>query len=141
MAGLSETLLPTNFTKTLGGTRPYISAMRTRLKLNPGQRGTKKLLQQYGRQLVCVRYRYDEEQQRRYKTVELIVDEVEWKPRLRADTVVHLQVAWGEISIGSKIKQAGGQWNRAGQYWELRYDLAVKLGLESRIVGHISIYD
>ncbi len=37
--------------------------------------GTKKLLAQYGKRLVCVRYRYDEERRERYKTVELIVDE------------------------------------------------------------------
>lgn len=53
-------------------------AMRTRLKLKPGQNGTKKLLEKYGDVLVCVRYRYDEETQKRYKTVELIVDEGVW---------------------------------------------------------------
>jgi hypothetical protein len=35
--------------------------MKTRVKLKPGQRGTKKLLDQYGDALVCVRYRYDRE--------------------------------------------------------------------------------
>lgn len=54
--------------------------MRTRLKLKPGQRGTKKLLNQYGEQLVCVRYRYDAERKKRFKTVELIVDEIDWEP-------------------------------------------------------------
>ncbi len=54
--------------------------MRTRLKLRPGQRGTKKLLAQYGDQLVCVRYRYDEATHKRYKTVELIVEVVDWHP-------------------------------------------------------------
>ncbi len=34
--------------------------MKTRLDLKPGQRGTKKLSELYGDQLVCVRYRYDE---------------------------------------------------------------------------------
>ncbi len=57
--------------------------MRTRLKLNPGQRGTKQLVEQYGDQLVCVRYRYDETCMRRYKTVELIIDESDWEPRKR----------------------------------------------------------
>jgi hypothetical protein len=51
--------------------------MRTRLKLNPGQRGTKKLVSQYGDRLVCVRYRYDAQQKKRFKTVELIVDEID----------------------------------------------------------------
>ena len=46
--------------------------MRTRLKLNPGQRGTKKLVTKYGERLICVRYRYDDEKKKRYKTVELV---------------------------------------------------------------------
>jgi len=46
--------------------------MRTGLKLRPGQRGTKKLLAQCGDRLVCIRYRYDEEKKKRFKTIELI---------------------------------------------------------------------
>lgn len=57
--------------------------MRTRLKLKPGQRGTKKLQALYGDRLVCVRYRYDAEHGRRLKTIELIVEEKEWSPRDR----------------------------------------------------------
>lgn len=34
--------------------------MEARLKLKPGQNGTKKLLTRYGERLVCVRYRCDE---------------------------------------------------------------------------------
>ncbi|WP_322512865.1 hypothetical protein [Chloroflexus sp.] len=54
--------------------------MRTRLKLKPGQRGTKKLQAMYGDRLVCVRYRYDAEHGRRLKTIELIVEEKAWLP-------------------------------------------------------------
>jgi hypothetical protein len=46
----------------------------------PGQRGTLKLLEHYGKQLVCVRYRYDAKAGKRYKTVEVIVDESIWQP-------------------------------------------------------------
>jgi hypothetical protein len=31
--------------------------MKTRVKLKPGQKGTKKLVERYGDALVCVRYR------------------------------------------------------------------------------------
>ena len=54
--------------------------MRVQATLQPGQEGTKKLLDQYGDQLVCVRSRYDEAQQRRLKTVELTVEETPWRP-------------------------------------------------------------
>jgi hypothetical protein len=33
-----------------------------------------------GDRLVCVRYRYDEQQKKRCKTVELIVEEDGWEP-------------------------------------------------------------
>lgn len=40
----------------------------------PGKSGTLKELEKYEDQLVCVRYRYDPEKQRKIKTVEIIVD-------------------------------------------------------------------
>jgi hypothetical protein len=46
--------------------------MITRLKLKPGQLGTKSLVEQFGDALVCVRYRYDSVSRSRIKTVELI---------------------------------------------------------------------
>lgn len=54
--------------------------MKTKLTLKPGQRGTKKLLAKYGDRLICVRYRYDEQAKKRYKTVELIEDKQDWSP-------------------------------------------------------------
>jgi len=46
----------------------------TRLKLKPGQKGTKALVAKYGDDLVCVRYRYVDATNTRIKTVELIVE-------------------------------------------------------------------
>jgi len=53
--------------------------MRTSLHLKPGRKGTKQLLAQYGDRLVCVRYRHDAQQKKRFKTVELIVAEWAWE--------------------------------------------------------------
>ncbi len=117
--------------------------MKTRLKLIPGQRGTKKLLQTYGDQLVCVRYRYDEIRNRRYKTVELIVDEVPWvasitsKKHKRPDEsykLVSVRIEYGEIQIRNKVKEAGGKWNSIEKVWSMPYRKAVECGLEKRIV-------
>ena len=55
--------------------------MCSRLTLKPGQRGTKKLCAEYGERLLYVRYRYDEERRKRFKIVELFVDEVDWEPQ------------------------------------------------------------
>jgi len=52
--------------------------MQARLKLRPGQNGTKKLLARYGERLVCVRYRYDEARRQRLTTVKLIVAQGPW---------------------------------------------------------------
>jgi hypothetical protein len=57
--------------------------METRLTLRPGQNGTRKLAERFGKRLVRVRYRYDETLRRRYTTVELIVAESAWTPRSR----------------------------------------------------------
>ncbi len=112
--------------------------MQARKKLKPGQDGTKGLVRQYGERLLCVRYRYDEAQQVRHKTVELIVETTPWQPAVTtipANTLIGLHVHVTEADVQQKIRRAGGQWNRSRKMWELRYDQAVALGLKSRIVA------
>ena len=111
--------------------------MRTLLHLKPGQKGTKQLLTQYGDRLVCVRYRYDAQRKKRFKTVELIVAERTWEqppPRFAADTRVGLRVGFAEVEMRDQVKQAGGKWNRGRKVWELRYDQVVALKLAAPIV-------
>jgi hypothetical protein len=111
--------------------------MRTRLTLRPHQRGAKQLLAQYGSRLVCVRYRYDAEQKKRWKTVELIVEEYGWEPVTPlppAEQIMPLRVAKREMGMRQQVKAAGGKWNSQQQVWELRYDQVVTLGLTERIV-------
>jgi hypothetical protein len=48
--------------------------METRVTLRPGDKGTKKLVQEFGQKLLCVRYRYDPVKRMRHKTVELVVE-------------------------------------------------------------------
>jgi hypothetical protein len=106
------------------------------LKLKPGQDGTKRLLEKYGDRLVCVRYRYDGAKKRRYKTVELIVEERRWEPKaraLRADTIVGLRVGVHETDLQQRVKRAGGRWNPQHKLWEIRYDRVLELGLSERI--------
>jgi hypothetical protein len=116
--------------------------MRTLLHLKPGQKGTKQLLTQYGDRLVCVRYRYDAQRKKRFKTVELIVAEREWEPpppRVAADTLVGVRVGFAEVALREQVKQAGGKWNRTRKVWELRYERVVALKLEARMVSGESI--
>jgi hypothetical protein len=112
--------------------------MRIRLIRQPGQPGTKRLLDEYGAKLVCVRYRYDEALQRRLKTVELIVAETPYTPpaaRLKPETQVGVQVGLKEYDVQRLVKAAGGKWNPTRRVWELRYDKAVALELQARIVA------
>jgi hypothetical protein len=111
-------------------------SMRIQVTLQPGQKGTKKLMAQYGQQLVCVRYRYDVTHQRRLKIVELIVEETPWRPERaahRGTEVVGVRIDFQEVSLQRRVKQAGGRWNPARRVWELRRDQALKLGLKERI--------
>jgi hypothetical protein len=107
------------------------------LHLKPGQKGTRQLLARYGERLVCVRYRYDARLNRRFKTVELIVAERDWlppRPRFTRNHIVHLRVAFAELTIREDVKRAGGVWDAARRLWRLSYDRVQALGLEDRIV-------
>ena len=90
--------------------------MITRLKLRPGQRGTKKLLAEHGDALVCVRYRYDEATRKRIKTVELIIEESEWQPPARKfgdDDAVFVKIGFNEKELRAAAKEAKGRWGPA----------------------------
>ena len=110
--------------------------MRARAKRQPGQPGTKALRKRSGDRLICVRYRYDVAQRKRYKTVELIVDEAPWEPPitpLAPETLVYVRVAWGEAAIARQIKAAGGSWHGGYKLWALPYGQVERLGLLDRL--------
>ena len=68
---------------------------------------------------------YDEVQRKRLKTVELIVDEIDWEPRgtkMRGETLVGVRVDRQELDLRDRVKTAGGRWDPARRLWELRYD-------------------
>jgi hypothetical protein len=109
--------------------------MRTRLVRRPGAPGTKRLVAKYGSQLICVRYRYDADKQKRYKTVELIIETVAWVPP--EQRLVAVKVALSEEGLRRAVKAAGGVWSRTRQVWELRYDQAAALNLLDRIVDDL----
>ena len=56
-----------------------------------------------------MRYRYDAEKKRRYKTVELIVEEAAWEPQPAPETAMAVRVAADERTLQQQVKQAGGQ--------------------------------
>lgn len=111
--------------------------MKTRSKLHPGQKGTKKLLAQYGDALVCVRYRYDAEKHKQFKTVEIIVSESDWTPppaKFPDSTLVSVRIGATEKSLQEQAKAAGGRWDPKQKLWFVRYGFIKGTKLEKLIL-------
>jgi hypothetical protein len=115
--------------------------VETRLTLRPGQNGTRKLVERFGKRLIRVRYRYDESLRKRYTTVELIVAESDWTRRDRKarathppDEMVYVRVAYGEEGLRAKLKALGALWRPRHKLWELPWGVARGLGIEDRMV-------
>jgi len=111
--------------------------MITRLKLKPGQRGTKALVEQYGDALVCIRYRYDAASRTRIKTVELIVETKQLsssKHVIKHNEIVPVQIAYGEKDLGKQIRSLGGKWDAAVKLWYVPYGKIKGTELEKHII-------
>lgn len=107
-------------------------------KVLPGRPGTKKFLEQYGEDLVCVRYRYDSKRREKLKTIEIVVEKSPWRKTKRPppkNKIVGLKIEYGEIELGRLVKEMGGKWNRSKRVWEIAYGDAEELGLVERIVN------
>lgn len=100
--------------------------------IQPGDMGSKLLFEQYGESLVCVRYRVDRLKRKRYKTVEIIVEE---KPLLgsRQVTMAWIKVGYAEAKLRQQVKEVGGLWRADDKVWELPYDTVKRMRLTSRV--------
>jgi hypothetical protein len=108
--------------------------MKVKLKLRPNDPGTKKLTAKYGNRLLCVRYRYDAENNRRITSVELIEEEIPWKRRTPDDKQMSIKIQWDETELQEKAKAAGGRWDPIHKVWILPYGIVRKLKLQNRIL-------
>ncbi len=111
--------------------------MVTRLKLKPGQKGTKALVEKYGDALVCVRYRYDETSRTRLKTVELIVDKKELSARQQVhedDALVPVRISYDEQELRKLAKTMGGKWDADVKLWYIQHDKIKGTELEKHII-------
>jgi hypothetical protein len=111
--------------------------MKTRKHLKPGQMGTKRLVEQFGDALLCVRYRYDEKRGVQLKTVEIVVEEKAAGPvvRFRDDDLVKLIVAFTEKGLRDRLKAKGGRWDPQEKLWLVRYGAVRGTELEDRILA------
>lgn len=102
-------------------------------KIAAGKPGTKKITEQYGEDLVCVRYRYDAESKIKYKTIEIIIDRGVWIHKKRQEKIVAIRTSFDEVEIRNRIKSAGGKWDYFNKVWRIKYGKVKELGLEDRI--------
>jgi len=111
--------------------------MKTHTHLKPGQKGTKRLVEQFGDKLICVRYHFDEKRQVRLKTVEIIVDERPCNATLkfRDQELVTVMIPFTEIALRDRLKAAGGRWNPEEKTWKVPFGaIRGDAGLEERIL-------
>lgn len=114
--------------------------VETRLTLRPGMPGTKRLLDQYGDRLICVRYLYDEATSTCLKTVELVVEKAPWvgkprKPRRQDHDMVAVRIAWDEWELRAAVKQAGAIWRPRQRVWELDWKSVRALKIQERLIS------
>ena len=119
--------------------------MIAKATLRPGQKGTKRLLEKYGDRLVCVRYRYDSLNGKRYTTVELLETESKWTTKnasskgeiKNAETrKLGVRIDYWETALRQKAKEVGAIWRPRHKLWEMAYKDVVELGLENRVIPH-----
>jgi len=111
--------------------------MKSRLKLLPGQRGTKKLVEIYGDALICVRYRYDDKRHLRVKTVELAVETKDWSPppaKFSDSEIVSVHISYTEEVLKQMAKSAGGRWDPKAKVWRLAYGKVKGTKLEKHLL-------
>jgi hypothetical protein len=122
--------------------------MEIKATLKPGQNGTKRLQEKYGDRLVCVRYRYDQQNGKRFTTVELVEEEVQWvmegsvkphAPPPANQQRLGIRVEYWETDLRSRIKAAGAVWRPRQKLWEMRYEDVIALGLEARVAADKSL--
>lgn len=105
--------------------------------LKPSQPGTKKWLEKYGSDLICVRYRYDCVNKLKIKTIEIIVEQRAYEKkaeRIPGNKLILIRIGFNETGLRSLVKSAGGRWDQREKAWKLPYKEVVALGIEEKII-------
>ena len=120
--------------------------MHVRTVRKPGEPGTQRLVAKFGDRLVSVRYRYDAQKRKRFKTVELIIAEEDWEPPPQHDEIpdaqpvqrhtpmVAVRIHFEEKELQRQIKAIGGTWDAGKKLWFAPEEYVKRIGLYKRIV-------
>ena len=110
--------------------------MKSYNHLKPGQKGTKRLVEQYGDALLCVRYRYDEKRGIRLKTIEIVVEERPCIPtRFKDGDIVSVSVHFDELELREQLRMLRARWDSQAKLWFVPYRLIRGTPLEERIIA------
>lgn len=109
--------------------------MKAYAHLKPGQNGTKRLAERYGKALLCVQYRYDSARGGKLKTVEIVVEE---RPaslpfHFRDDDLEPVAVAFEETALRKRLRKMRARWDPEAKLWMAPYRLIRVTELEARI--------
>jgi len=110
---------------------------RTRVvkKMSATQPGALKLARRFGEALVCVRYRHDAEGQRRYTTVELVVDHAPIANRKPVrDRLVAVHIPFNDPPLRRQAQALGARWDEQVGIWRMLRSTAKQLKLLKQIV-------
>lgn len=111
-------------------------SLKIRLSLKPGQKGTKALTEKYGKDLLCIRFRYDAILRQRLKTVELVIERMPWTPTApaySADALVPLRIKITDYALRRQAKAAEGRWDPEKKLWYAKYNRIAGTELEKHI--------
>ena len=111
-----------------------IALLAVTKRLLPGRPGTKRHQQQHGAQLVCVRYRHDPENGRRYTTVELLVDDSPLPLDRRSGPTVRVTIRPNEVALQQLLARHGQPETGESQPCQIPRPLALALGLQDKVI-------
>jgi hypothetical protein len=103
--------------------------------LQPLDTGTFKFVERFGEALVCVRYREDATGQKRFTTVELVVETGTAKRRKTEKDVVEVRIEWRESTLRERAKRLGAILDPQTALWRMERRTARLLGLSERIAA------
>jgi hypothetical protein len=104
----------------------------------PPSLGTRRLAQQHGAPLLCVRYRDDPVGLRRFTTVELVVD-IRPTPHAKRKHTARwwypIEPAATERALHQRLRAHGARWDAEDRRWYLPAAVLQELGLLDRIAA------
>ena len=126
---------PTRLTQQSQTTEELYANTLVVKRLRASQGGAIKWARRYGDSLVCVRYRHDAQEQHRYTTVELVVDDAPLARNPYLDQPVMIRIEPHETELHNLVRTHGAKWDGKLRLWCMRRRIAKRLRLLSRLTN------